>query len=95
MRANGFTETIVTFSKRLTALALIAGIGSMLLLFPTGAVAENTQRADAAEHDGQHDFDFNFGVWNTHIKRLTHPLSGSSDYIELNGIVTVRKVWAS
>jgi hypothetical protein len=43
--------------------------------------------------DGQHDFDFHFGTWKTHILRLAHPLSGSTTWIELNGTVTVRKVW--
>jgi len=43
--------------------------------------------------DGQHDFDFNIGVWKTHIKRVLDPLSGSTKSIELNGTVTVRKVW--
>jgi hypothetical protein len=43
--------------------------------------------------DGQHDFDFNIGVWHTHIKRVLDPLSGSPNSIELNGTVTVRKIW--
>jgi hypothetical protein len=43
--------------------------------------------------DGQHDFDFNFGIWKTHIRRVLDPLSGSTQSIELNGTVTVRKVW--
>ena len=43
--------------------------------------------------DGQHDFDFHFGTFETHIKRLVHPLSGSTTWVELNGTVTVRKVW--
>jgi hypothetical protein len=43
--------------------------------------------------DGQHDFDFNVGVWHTHIRRIPDPLSGSASSIELNGTVTVRKVW--
>jgi hypothetical protein len=48
----------------------------------------------AAElRDGAHDFDFNFGTWHTHIKRQTKPLSGTSTFVELDGIVTVRKVW--
>jgi hypothetical protein len=46
-----------------------------------------------AVHDGQHDFDFNFGVWKTHIRRLKEPVTGSPDYVEMNGTVTVRKVW--
>lgn len=44
-------------------------------------------------HDGQHDFDFNFGVWKTHIRRLKEPFAGSADYVEMHGTVTVRKVW--
>jgi hypothetical protein len=32
----------------------------------------------AALRDGQHDFDFEFGSWKTHLKRLLHPLTGST-----------------
>ncbi len=45
------------------------------------------------QHNGQHDFDFNFGKWRTHIKNLQHPLSGSTTWVKLEGTVTVRKVW--
>jgi hypothetical protein len=54
--------------------------------------AETKKPAQAAR-DGQHDFDFNIGVWKTHIRRVPDPLSGSGAAIELNGTVTVRKVW--
>ncbi|MFC5490716.1 hypothetical protein [Dokdonella soli] len=47
----------------------------------------------AGARDGQHDFDFNLGTWKTHIKRLQHPLTGSTTWVELNGTVVVRKVW--
>ena len=43
--------------------------------------------------DGQHDFDFNFGSWKTHILRLQNPLTGSKSWVEMNGTVVVRKVW--
>lgn len=46
-----------------------------------------------ALRDGQHDFDFNIGVWRTHYRRLLHPLAGSTDWIEFNGTVSVRKIW--
>jgi hypothetical protein len=47
----------------------------------------------SAARDGSRDFDFNIGVWHTHIRRPLDPFSGSSDSVELNGTVTVRKVW--
>jgi hypothetical protein len=46
-----------------------------------------------AMHDGQHDFDFNIGVWHTHIRRTLDPFASGSESVELNGTVTVRKVW--
>jgi predicted methyltransferase len=49
--------------------------------------------ATPAVHDGQHDFDFNIGVWHTHIKRILDPFASGSESVDLNGIVTVRKVW--
>ena len=50
-------------------------------------------KATTAERNGQHDFDFHFGTWHTHIKRLAHPLSGSTTWTELDGTVKVRKIW--
>lgn len=43
--------------------------------------------------DGAHDFDFDLGLWKTHIVRRVHPLSGSDETVELNGTVNVRKLW--
>jgi hypothetical protein len=54
---------------------------------------DSAQQNSLAVHDGQHDFDFNIGTWKTHIRQLVHPLTGSSDWVELNGTVHVRKVW--
>ncbi|MGE5206783.1 MAG: hypothetical protein ACM3PW_14290, partial [Chlamydiota bacterium] len=50
------------------------------------------QRAGAGE-DGQHDFDFEFGTWKAHLRRLLHPLSGSHEWVEYEGTSTVRKIW--
>jgi len=44
-------------------------------------------------HDGQHDFDFEFGTWRGRLKRLTKPLSGASEWKEYDGEVTVGKLW--
>jgi len=43
--------------------------------------------------DGQHDFDFNIGIWKIRTRLLLHPLTGSNDWVDLNGTVHVRKVW--
>src|ERR1700722_464870 len=68
-------------------LATIMGVS-----YPCVGVSQ-TPTATPAAHDGQHDFDFNIGVWHTHIKRILDPFSSGSESIELNGTVTVRKVW--
>lgn len=45
------------------------------------------------ERDGQHDFDFEIGTWHTHLKRLLHPLTGSTTWVEYEGTTVVRMVW--
>ncbi|HEY3860045.1 MAG TPA: hypothetical protein VGM47_10610 [Gammaproteobacteria bacterium] len=47
----------------------------------------------AAAPDGAHDFDFEFGVWKTHVKRLVHPLSGDGSWAEYDGTSVIRKIW--
>src|SRR5438045_6956661 len=50
-------------------------------------------QAPAAPRDGQHDFDFEIGEWNTHLRRLLHPLTGSRTWVEYEGTTVARKVW--
>ena len=73
------------------AISILAA-SAAILAAPVNALGEAEQTAPVFR-DGQHDFDFNFGVWKTHIKRILDPFSASSKSIELNGTVTVRKVW--
>jgi hypothetical protein len=54
---------------------------------------QSSSQPATTPRDGQHDFDFNIGVWHTHITRTLDPFSGSGNSLELNGTVTVRKVW--
>jgi hypothetical protein len=46
-----------------------------------------------AERDGQHEFDFEIGTWNIHLKRLKDRLAGSTTWIEFDGTSVTRKVW--
>ena len=75
------------FSKQV-AVCLLAGAISSL-----PAAADEPGQPSNPVRDGQHDFDFNVGVWKTHIRRILDPLSGSTKSIELDGTVNVRKVW--
>lgn len=45
------------------------------------------------EQAGLHDFDFNFGIWKTHVSRLLQPLSGSTTWAQYDGTSNVSKVW--
>ena len=54
---------------------------------------KNQSLETVVAHDGQHDFDFLFGNWRVHCRRLLHPLSGSSQWIEFDGTNVVHRVW--
>src|SRR5262249_5847350 len=56
------------------------------------AAAQGSVQPPTAK-DGQHDFDFEIGTWKTHLRRLQHPLSGSSTWVEYEGTSVVSKIW--
>src|SRR4030095_8869817 len=59
-----------------------------------GRAQEATQtKPNVSSRDGQHDFDFHFGIWKTHVSRLVHPLAGSKQWVEYDGTSIVSKVW--
>src|SRR5204862_8227034 len=65
-----------------------------LLLDERSSRAFTTAAPTAAQkRDGQHDFDFEIGTWKTHLRRLLHPLTGSTTWVEYEGTTVVRKVW--
>jgi hypothetical protein len=76
--------------KKIQTLLLASSL-IVLLLSLQGLAQLNSDASKT--RDGQHDFDFNIGAWNTHIKRLQHPLTDSNTWVELNGTVVVQKVW--
>ena len=79
--------------KHLIAAVLAGVVNCVAIVYPANAAGDAASPSKIAERDGQHDFDFDIGVWQTHIRRVLDPLSGSADSIELSGTVTVRKVW--
>jgi hypothetical protein len=75
---------------------LVAGL--VVMLQPLQGWAQKSQDTgtgvpQAAKDGGQHDFDFDIGTWKTHLRRLVHPLTGSTTWVELEGTTVVRKVW--
>jgi hypothetical protein len=74
---------------------LAAALALLLSAAATPSLSAGAPAPPAAPvaRDGQHDFDFDLGVWKTQITRRLHPLTGSDDKIELTGTVTVRKLW--
>jgi hypothetical protein len=48
-----------------------------------------------APHDGAHDFDFLIGDWKAHVRRLPERLSGSTAWIEYDGISNHKKLFGS
>jgi len=46
----------------------------------------------APPRDGARDFDFEFGVWNTHLTRRLRPLTGSTTWVDYTGVTTVQPV---
>ena len=61
----------------------------LVLLVPALALGQTTPPAG---RDGQRDFDFEIGKWNTHLKRRLRPLTGSNEWVEYKGTSVVSKV---
>ena len=87
---NGLT----CFRNCLLAGALLFLAGSVPAQAQTNLDATRSQTQEsAAPHDGQHDFDFEFGTWKIHLKRLLNPLTGSTTWVEFDGDSVTQKVW--
>src|SRR5436305_488989 len=78
--------------KFFLAFSLVVALSSIQV-----AAQQNSDEAkpsvQAAQHDGQHDFDFEIGTWKIHLKRLDHRMVGSTNWVEFDGTSVTRKVW--
>jgi hypothetical protein len=80
------------------AIAALVAAGFLVRALSAGAqsnsgAAKAEPQETAAQRDGQHDFDFEIGIWKTHLSRLLHPFTDSSTWVEYEGTSVVRKVW--
>jgi hypothetical protein len=85
---------------RANSRTVLALFGLLAILLPARGNTQQKNQSDdkrasqqEVQHDGQHDFDFDLGTWKTHLKRLVHPLTGSTTWVELDGTTVVRKIW--
>ena len=78
---------------------LASVVSAALVVLSLGFAQSNSEASrtnlqqTSRERDGQHDFDFEIGTWKTHLRRLVHPLTGSTTWVEYDGITVVQKVW--
>jgi hypothetical protein len=83
--------------KRIQAWLVMCSL--VVLLRPLPGLGQNSDAAKAAsqtsppERDGQHDFDFELGSWKIHLKRLVHPSTGPTTWVEFDGTSVTRKIW--
>ncbi len=89
MRSHGRSPVLVSASL---ALALF-GAGSSSAQTPPGP-GSAAGPAMAPLRDGRHDFDFLLGKWKYHLKRLAHPLTGSTDWVSYEATSDCRPLWS-
>jgi hypothetical protein len=71
---------------------------AVLFVFPRivlsqAAAGSEKPAAQNSAVDGQHDFDFEIGTWKIHLKKLVHPLTGSTAWVEFDGTSVTHKAW--
>src|ERR1700684_1125793 len=70
-----------------------------LILQPLGVGQQNSDASKtnlqqtSTERDGQHDFDPLIGSWKYHLRRRLRPLTGSTEWVDLDGTGVCYKIW--
>jgi len=77
-----------TYAVLLVALLTLGGFAQQ-----TSGGSASSAQSNLTERNGEKDFDFEIGTWKTHLKRLAHPLTDSTTWIEYEGTTVVRKIW--
>lgn len=81
------------FQRKAVAVLLLTLLLGCCMDQAQSAAAPSAAATLPPQRDGSHDFDFEIGTWKTHLKRLVHPLTGSTQWVECEGVTSVRKVW--
>jgi hypothetical protein len=89
---SGVNRTVFGGTRGMERLSLLLCLSLFLPAAAPPGQAASSQKV-VAEHDGQHDFDFEIGNWKTHLKVLVHPLTGSTSWMEFEGTSVVHKIW--
>ena len=82
------SSTSARLAPTRTRLAALCIAALCVLVHATPARAQ-----DVAPHDGLHDFDFVIGHWKAHLRKLMHPLTGSTEWVEYEGTSVMTKIW--
>ncbi|MEO7733999.1 MAG: hypothetical protein ABIY55_23750 [Kofleriaceae bacterium] len=77
-------------SRSSRRLVLVAS--GLALASPLAPVQAQPRPAAPEPRDGQHDFDFEIGSWQTTVRRLAGPLRGSKSWVEHQGTSIIRSV---
>src|ERR1700722_2008660 len=78
----------------LVACSLVVAFQPLLGLAQQNSDASKTSvQQTPSARDGQRDFDFEIGTWKTQLRRLLHPLTGSTTWVEYEGTTVVSKIW--
>ena len=84
------TRTWKLFAAAL-ALGTFASLPALAQASPAPTAASSANVPE--KRDGQHDFDFQFGKWKAHNRRLLHPLTGSSEWTEFDATIVAKPIW--
>jgi hypothetical protein len=86
------TPGLLNPGARLAIVLSLTSLAAGARAQPPGGVSTPGGVTAPLEHDGQHDFDFLIGSWKMHLKRLLHPLTGSTTWVEFDGTARAWKI---
>src|ERR1700722_11038987 len=75
-------------ARQLPRASWILPAAALFLFLPPMTIAQ-----EAAQHDGQRDFDFLVGSWKIHLKRLIQTEHGPKEWVELDGTTVCRTIF--